>query len=131
MSSSLGGAGITDAVHSAGGRISLRLWHVGRISHPILLSGEMPVASLRQRAARGTSPQDGCWRQQLLQPGVGFPLRKYRSKPDTDGMVRGDKVADYLNDRGLKILSALNTVEADTEQGLQRSRDWGKRRSPS
>src|SRR6202790_3111420 len=35
---------ITDAVHSAGGRIFLQLWHVGRISHPILLNGETPVA---------------------------------------------------------------------------------------
>src|SRR4051812_45963903 len=25
---------ITDAVHEAGGRILLQLWHVGRISHP-------------------------------------------------------------------------------------------------
>jgi 2,4-dienoyl-CoA reductase-like NADH-dependent reductase (Old Yellow Enzyme family) len=35
---------ITDAVHNAGGRIFLQLWHVGRISHPILLNGETPVA---------------------------------------------------------------------------------------
>src|SRR6266850_5646099 len=35
---------ITDAVHHAGGRIALQLWHVGRISHPILLNGETPVA---------------------------------------------------------------------------------------
>jgi 2,4-dienoyl-CoA reductase-like NADH-dependent reductase (Old Yellow Enzyme family) len=35
---------ITDAVHNAGGRIFLQLWHVGRISHPILLKGETPVA---------------------------------------------------------------------------------------
>lgn len=26
--------GITDAVHAAGGRIVLQLWHVGRVSHP-------------------------------------------------------------------------------------------------
>src|SRR5260221_8335679 len=35
---------ITDAVHHAGGRIALQLWHVGRISHPILLKGQTPVA---------------------------------------------------------------------------------------
>src|SRR6202171_6570464 len=35
---------VTDAVRKAGGRISLQLWHVGRISHPILLNGETPVA---------------------------------------------------------------------------------------
>ncbi|MBW8315551.1 MAG: hypothetical protein K0M73_11830, partial [Hydrogenophaga sp.] len=27
---------VTDAVHGAGGKIALQLWHVGRISHPDL-----------------------------------------------------------------------------------------------
>jgi len=31
-------------VHGAGGRIFLQLWHVGRISHPSYLNGELPVA---------------------------------------------------------------------------------------
>src|ERR1700728_4334537 len=36
---------VTDAVHSAGGRIFLQLWHVGRISHPSLQpDGALPVA---------------------------------------------------------------------------------------
>ena len=35
---------ITDAVHAAGGRIVLQLWHVGRVSHPNYLNGELPVA---------------------------------------------------------------------------------------
>jgi N-ethylmaleimide reductase len=36
---------VTEAVHNEGGRIFLQLWHVGRISHPSLLSqGELPVA---------------------------------------------------------------------------------------
>jgi N-ethylmaleimide reductase len=34
---------VTTAVHRAGGRIFLQLWHVGRISHPALLNGELPV----------------------------------------------------------------------------------------
>ena len=34
----------TKAVHKAGGRIFLQLWHVGRISHPIFLNGALPVA---------------------------------------------------------------------------------------
>jgi N-ethylmaleimide reductase len=34
----------TNAVHRAGGRIFLQLWHVGRISDPELLNGETPVA---------------------------------------------------------------------------------------
>lgn len=35
---------ITKAVHDKGGRIFLQLWHVGRISHPLFLNGETPVA---------------------------------------------------------------------------------------
>jgi len=35
---------VTAAVHAAGGRILLQLWHVGRISHPQYLNGELPVA---------------------------------------------------------------------------------------
>lgn len=35
---------VTEAVHAAGGRIFLQLWHVGRVSDPIFLNGELPVA---------------------------------------------------------------------------------------
>ncbi len=35
---------VTRAVHEAGGRIFLQLWHVGRISDPIFLDGRLPVA---------------------------------------------------------------------------------------
>jgi 2,4-dienoyl-CoA reductase-like NADH-dependent reductase (Old Yellow Enzyme family) len=35
---------ITAAVHQAGGRIMLQLWHVGRISDPHYLDGQLPVA---------------------------------------------------------------------------------------
>ena len=35
---------VTAAVHAAGGRIVLQLWHVGRISDPSFLNGELPVA---------------------------------------------------------------------------------------
>lgn len=35
---------VTQAVHKAGGRILLQLWHVGRMSDPLFLNGELPVA---------------------------------------------------------------------------------------
>jgi 2,4-dienoyl-CoA reductase-like NADH-dependent reductase (Old Yellow Enzyme family) len=39
-----GWSNITKAVHAAGGKIVLQLWHVGRVSHPSYLNGEAPVA---------------------------------------------------------------------------------------
>src|SRR5512136_1974487 len=35
---------ITEAVHAAGGKMFLQLWHVGRISDPSYLGGALPVA---------------------------------------------------------------------------------------
>ena len=35
---------VTDAVHQKGGTIFAQLWHVGRISHPDLLNGQLPLA---------------------------------------------------------------------------------------
>ncbi len=35
---------VTDAIHQAGGRIVMQLWHVGRISDPDYLDGRQPVA---------------------------------------------------------------------------------------
>jgi N-ethylmaleimide reductase len=34
---------VTEAVHAAGGRIFLQLWHMGRVSHPDFLGGALPV----------------------------------------------------------------------------------------
>ncbi len=35
---------VTAAVHAAGGRMILQLWHVGRVSDPVFLDGALPVA---------------------------------------------------------------------------------------
>lgn len=42
---------VTQAVHEAGGRIFLQLWHVGRVSDPIFLDGALPVAPSAVRPA--------------------------------------------------------------------------------
>jgi aryl-alcohol dehydrogenase-like predicted oxidoreductase len=43
----------------------------------------------------------------------GFLSGKYRSKADVGKSVRGERAAGYLNDRGLRILQALDTVAAE------------------
>ncbi|MEL6498910.1 MAG: alkene reductase [Planctomycetota bacterium] len=53
---------VTDAVHAAGGRIVLQLWHVGRISHTDLQpDGSAPVApsALRASSQTYTSKESG------------------------------------------------------------------------
>jgi 2,4-dienoyl-CoA reductase-like NADH-dependent reductase (Old Yellow Enzyme family) len=54
---------VTDAVHSAGGKIALQLWHVGRISHPSYLGGELPVAPSAIKPAGHVS---------LIRPETGY-----------------------------------------------------------
>jgi 2,4-dienoyl-CoA reductase-like NADH-dependent reductase (Old Yellow Enzyme family) len=46
-----GWKGVTGAVHDRGGRIFAQLWHVGRISDPVHLHGELPVAPSAVRPA--------------------------------------------------------------------------------
>jgi N-ethylmaleimide reductase len=36
---------VTDAVHDAGGRIIIQLWHTGAISHPDLRGGAQPLSA--------------------------------------------------------------------------------------
>lgn len=40
----------TEAVHNKGGLIFLQLWHMGRVSHPDFLDGDLPVAPSAIRA---------------------------------------------------------------------------------
>ena len=45
---------------------------------------------------------------------AGFLSGKYRSKADTEGKAREGRVAQYLNDKGMRILAALDKVSAET-----------------
>ena len=35
---------VADAVHQGGGLIFIQIWHVGRVSHPTYLGGDLPIA---------------------------------------------------------------------------------------
>ncbi|MDP3539432.1 MAG: alkene reductase [Azonexus sp.] len=51
---------VTDAVHAAGGKIVLQLWHVGRISHTSLLpDGAAPVSSTGKQSNAMTFTREG------------------------------------------------------------------------
>jgi 2,4-dienoyl-CoA reductase-like NADH-dependent reductase (Old Yellow Enzyme family) len=72
---------ITAAVHDAGGRILLQLWHVGRISDPSFLNGEPPVAPSAIAAAGDVS---------LLRPKRPYPTPRALDLGEIPGVI-----ADY------------------------------------
>jgi len=64
---------------------------------------EGPLAALTQREGLGIIPYYGL--------AAGFLTGKYRTQADLEGKARARTVGrDYLNDRGLKILAALDTA---------------------
>ena len=44
----------------------------------------------------------------------GFLTGKYRSAADTEGRIRGSRVTKYFNDRGSRILQALDEISSQT-----------------
>jgi hypothetical protein len=68
----------TDAVHAAGGRIMLQLWHVGRISHPMYLNGEQPVSSSAIAAQGSVS---------LARPKVDYPVPRALRRDEIPGII--------------------------------------------
>jgi N-ethylmaleimide reductase len=95
---------VTDAVHGAGGRIVIQLWHVGRISHVSLLpEGSVPVSSTARRAHSKTFLASG------FEP-VSEP-RALR----TDELPR--IVADYRRAAGLAMQAGFDGVEVHGANG--------------
>ena len=70
---------VTDAVHEAGGRIVMQLWHVGRISHPYFLGGQRPVAPSAIAAEGNVS---------LLRPTVSYVVPRALLPSEIPGVVQ-------------------------------------------
>lgn len=68
----------TKAVHDAGGLIFLQLWHVGRISDPVFLDGQLPVAPSEIRPAGHVS---------LLRPQKEFETPRALETDEIPGIV--------------------------------------------
>ena len=73
----------TTAVHAAGGRIFLQLWHVGRVSEPGFLNGELPVAP-------SAIAIDGF--VSLARPRRRFPVPRALSTDEIPGIVASFKL---------------------------------------
>lgn len=70
---------VTDAVHAAGGRIVMQIWHVGRISDPEFFDGGLPVAPSAIRPAGTVS---------LLRPQRGFVTPRPLETDEVEQIVR-------------------------------------------
>ena len=69
----------TRAVHEKGGRIVLQLWHVGRISHPMFLGGEPPVAPSAIAAKGNVS---------LVRPAQPYPTPRALEIAEIPGIIK-------------------------------------------
>jgi 2,4-dienoyl-CoA reductase-like NADH-dependent reductase (Old Yellow Enzyme family) len=69
---------VTKAVHDAGGTILMQLWHVGRISDPVFLDGDVPVAPSAIAAAGYVS---------LVRPKREYPTPRALELDEIKGVV--------------------------------------------
>ena len=92
---------VTQAVHGAGGRIMLQLWHVGRISDPFYLDGQPPVAPSAIAASGHVN---------LLRPKRAFATPRALDREEIPGIVaaycRGAENARLAGFDGVEIHGA-------------------------
>ncbi len=69
---------VTASVHQAGGRIFAQIWHVGRMSHPRFLEGDLPVAPSSIRPAGHVS---------LVRPLTEFEAPRALNKTEIPSIV--------------------------------------------
>lgn len=92
---------VTQAVHEAGGRIFLQLWHVGRVSDPMFLDGALPVAPSAIRPAGHVS---------LVRPEKPFVTPRALEAAEIPGIIeayrRGAQNAQEAGFDGVEIHGA-------------------------
>jgi 2,4-dienoyl-CoA reductase-like NADH-dependent reductase (Old Yellow Enzyme family) len=91
----------TQAVHRAGGRIFLQLWHVGRISDPRFLDGALPVAPSAVAAKGNVS---------LVRPATPFVTPRALERSEIPGIIeafrRGAENAQLAGFDGVELHGA-------------------------
>jgi 2,4-dienoyl-CoA reductase-like NADH-dependent reductase (Old Yellow Enzyme family) len=111
---------VTRAVHEAGGRILLQLWHVGRVSDPVYLDGQPPVS------ASAVKP-DG--HVSLLRPMKEFVTPRALATEEIPGIVeayrRGARNAQEAGFDGVEIHGANGYLIDQFLQDSTNRRDDG------
>ncbi len=96
-------APVTEAVHAAGGRIFAQIWHVGRISDPVFLNGELPVAPSAIAASGHVS---------LLRPQKSFETPRALDAAEIPGII-----ADYKRGAANARAAGFDGVELHGANG--------------
>ncbi len=111
---------ITEAVHAAGGRIFMQLWHVGRISDPSFLDGLPPVAP-SAIAARG--------HVSLLRPQRPYPVPRALTTEELPAVIeayrRGAENAQKAGFDGVEMHGANGYLLDQFLQDSSNQRDDG------
>jgi 2,4-dienoyl-CoA reductase-like NADH-dependent reductase (Old Yellow Enzyme family) len=94
---------VTQAVHERGGRIFLQLWHVGRISHPMFLGGELPVAPSAIAAKGHVS---------LVRPEQPYPVPRALPASEIPGVIEA-----YRHGAELAVSAGFDGVEIHGANG--------------
>ncbi len=91
----------TQAVHGAGGRIFLQLWHVGRVSDPRFLGGALPVAPSAVAAKGNVS---------LVRPPTPFVTPRALEREEIPGIIeafrKGAENAELAGFDGVELHGA-------------------------
>lgn len=113
---------ITDSVHAAGGRIYCQIWHCGRVAHPDMRGGEMPVAP-------SPIPAKGDF---FLPSGrVDFPVPRALSADEVPGIVadfaRATRAAQAAGFDGVELHGANGYLHDQFLQDIsnQRTDEFG------
>ncbi|HMG54719.1 MAG TPA: alkene reductase [Kofleriaceae bacterium] len=113
---------VTAAVHGAGGRILLQLWHVGRISHPSFHGGALPVS------ASAVRPAGQAWTPAGMQP---FETPHALTDDEIHGVIAayaaGARNARAAGFDGVEVHGANGyLIDQFLQSGTnQRTDDWG------
>jgi 2,4-dienoyl-CoA reductase-like NADH-dependent reductase (Old Yellow Enzyme family) len=94
---------VTETVHDAGGRMFLQLWHVGRISDPELLGGDLPVAPSAVQPAGRVS---------VLRPMRPYAVPRALETEEIPGVV-----ADFRRGAENAMLAGFDGVEIHGANG--------------
>ena len=94
---------VTEALHKAGGRIFAQIWHVGRISDPFFLQGEVPVGPSALRAPGHVS---------LLRPQKSFETPRALDASEIPGII-----ADYKRGAANAKAAGFDGVELHGANG--------------